>query len=154
MYVFMNGKLINNLYKDINKEFEVLADWFHANKLSKTKHMLTVVTMSDKIIKPTHCIIFIGLYIDERLDWQEHINACRKISCFICNKQSGPLSSSCFPKNNLLHFNLSLLDIRNIYVGIYISSPHYKIAYHKKSFVLFFKKASMNSVIPSIHTYI
>ena len=74
----------------MNKELEVLPDWFHANKLSlnvsKTKYMLfsrsypvqrdeTVLMMSDTIIKPTYCIKFLGLYIDERLDWQEHINA-------------------------------------------------------------------------------
>ena len=42
--VYMSGKLINDLYKDKNRELEVLADWFHANKLSlnvsKTKYML------------------------------------------------------------------------------------------------------------------
>ena len=58
----MSGKLINDLYKNMNKELEVLADWFQANKLSlnvsKTKYMLfsrshpvqreeTVLTMSD-----------------------------------------------------------------------------------------------------------
>ena len=63
--VYMSGKLINDLYKNMNKELEVLADWFHANKLSlnvsKTKYMLfsrshpvqreeTVLTMSDTII--------------------------------------------------------------------------------------------------------
>ena len=96
----MSGKLINDLYKNMNTKLEVLADWFHANKVSlnvskvslnvsKTKYMLfsryhpvqreeTVLTMSDTIIKPTHCITFLGLYIDERLDWQEYINAYRK----------------------------------------------------------------------------
>ena len=38
----------------------------------------TVLMTSDNIIKPTHCIKFLGLYIDERLDWQEHINVCRE----------------------------------------------------------------------------
>ena len=28
------GKQINYLYKDMNNELEILADWFHANKLS------------------------------------------------------------------------------------------------------------------------
>ena len=62
--VYMSEKLINN-YIDMNIEFEVLADWFHASKLSlnlsKIKYMLysrshlvqredTVVMMSDKTI--------------------------------------------------------------------------------------------------------
>ena len=75
--MYMNGKLINDLYKNMNKGLEVLAEWFHANKLSlnvsKTKYMLfsrshpvqreeTVLTLSDTTIKPTHCIKFLGLY--------------------------------------------------------------------------------------------
>ena len=27
--VYISGKLTNDLYKDINQELEVLADWFH-----------------------------------------------------------------------------------------------------------------------------
>ena len=101
--MYMSAKLINYLHNNTNKELEVVADWFHANKLSlnvsRTKYMLfsrshpvqreeTPLATSDTIIKPTHCIKFLGLYIDERLDWQEHINACRKKAnkCFTCNK--------------------------------------------------------------------
>ena len=32
--VYMSGKLINDLYKNMNKELEVLADWLHASNLS------------------------------------------------------------------------------------------------------------------------
>ena len=61
----MSGKLINHYVHYMNIEFEVLADWFHANKLSlnvsKIKHMLfsrsyliqredTVVIMYDKTV--------------------------------------------------------------------------------------------------------
>ena len=83
--MYMSEKLTNNLYKDINREIDDLADWFRANKLSlnvsKTTYMLfccrfrlvqseeTVLMMSYKIIKHTHCNTFVGLYIDERLDW-------------------------------------------------------------------------------------
>ena len=34
---------------------------------------LTLLFISDKIIKPTRCSNFLGLYVDERLGWQEHI---------------------------------------------------------------------------------
>ena len=57
----------------------------------------TVLLMSDKIIKPTHCIIFLRLYILTK-DW----------------------------------------------IG----------SNTKKYFVLFFKQASMNTIISSFHTYI
>ena len=64
--VHMSGKLINDIYKNMNNELDALADWFHANKLSlnvsKTKCMLfsryhpvqreeRVLTMSDTIIQ-------------------------------------------------------------------------------------------------------
>ena len=42
--IYKTGKQVNNIYKDTNKELQILADWFHANKLSlnisKTKCML------------------------------------------------------------------------------------------------------------------
>ena len=116
--VYMSGKLINDLCKNMNKELDVLADWFHANKLSlkvpKTKYMLfsrshpvqreeTVLTMSDTIIKSIHCIKFLGLYIEERLDWQEHINACRK-----------KLTSVLYAINKVNHF-LKVASLKLIY---------------------------------------
>ena len=101
--MYISGKLINDLYKNMNKELEVLADWFHANKQSlnvyETKYMIfsrshlahredTIIAMSDTITKPTHCIKFLDLYIEERLEWLDHINACIKKAnkCFICSK--------------------------------------------------------------------
>jgi len=40
----ITGKQISEIYKDMNNELEILADWFRANKLSlnssKTKGML------------------------------------------------------------------------------------------------------------------
>ena len=89
--MYMNKKLSNNPYKDINRKLEVLTDWFHANKLplnvsntnyiiifyipscSKARNTLTLLFLYDKIIRPTRCIIFRWLYVAKRLDWQEHI---------------------------------------------------------------------------------
>ena len=40
----ITGKQISAIYKDMNNQLEILADWCHANKLSlnisKTKYML------------------------------------------------------------------------------------------------------------------
>ena len=95
-----------------------IPDWFHANRLSlnvsKTKYMLfsrshpvqrdeTVFKMSDTIIKPIHCIKFLGRCIDERLDWQEHINACRK-----------KLTSVLYAINKVNHF-LPVASLKLIY---------------------------------------
>ena len=76
----------------MNNELQVLADWFRANKLSlnisKTKCMLfcrslppeneeLILTMYNTIIQHMMCVQFLGLHIDEKLDWHEHINKCK-----------------------------------------------------------------------------
>ena len=76
----------------MNKELQVLADWFRANKLSlnisKTKCMLfyrspspeneeRILTMSNTSIRRLKFVQFLGLHIDEKLDWHEHINKCK-----------------------------------------------------------------------------
>ena len=76
----------------MNKELQVLADWFRANilslNISKTKCTLfcrsppheneeLILTMSNTIIQRMKCVQFLGLHIDEKLDWHEHINKCK-----------------------------------------------------------------------------
>ena len=76
----------------MNKELQALADWFRANKLSlnisKTKCMLfcrspppeneeLILTMSNIIIQRMKCVQFLGLHINEKLDWHEHKNKCK-----------------------------------------------------------------------------
>ena len=63
----------------------------------------TVLTMSDTIIEATHCITFLSLYIDERLDWQGQIIACRK-----------KLTSVLYPINKVNHF-LPVASLKLIY---------------------------------------
>ena len=64
----------------------------------------TVLLMSDKIIKPTHCIIFLRLYIDEKLAWQQH----KKIVCTI-------LQTSFHEHHHLLFTHLHLIRLQDIY---------------------------------------
>lgn len=102
--IYKTGKQINEIYKDMNNELEILADWFRANKLSlnisKTKCMLfsrsrpaqneeLLLAIANNIIQRTKCITFLGLHIDDRLDWHEHINACKNkltSALYIINK--------------------------------------------------------------------
>ena len=87
----------------MNKELQVLAHWFRANKLSlnisKTKCMLfcrsprpeneeLILTMCNTIIQPMKCVQFLCLHIDEKHDWHENINKCKNInaSTGICNQ--------------------------------------------------------------------
>ena len=86
----------------MNGELLKLTDWFRANKLSlnisKTNYILftyqnrQVVTnidlqLSDISIERTKYTKFLGIYIDEKLKWDEHINVMKtKISkSFFCN---------------------------------------------------------------------
>ena len=67
----------------MNKELQVLADWFRANKLSlnisKTKCVLFC-----RSPPPENEEFILGLYIDEKLDWHEHIKIQKIINqCFI-----------------------------------------------------------------------
>ena len=90
--IYKTGKQVNNIYEDMNKELQILADWFRANKLSlnisKTKCMLfcrspppeneeIILTIYNTVIQRMKCVQFLGLHIDEKLDWHEHINKCK-----------------------------------------------------------------------------
>ena len=90
--IYKTGKQVTNIYEDMNKELQILADWFRANKLSlnisKTKCMLfcrsprpeneeNILTMYNTVIQQMKCVQFLGLHIDEKLDWHEHINKCK-----------------------------------------------------------------------------
>ena len=84
------GKQVNNIHEYMNKELQVLADWFRANKLSlnisKTKCMLfcrspppeneelIVNTISQRM----KCVQVIGLHIEEKRDWHEHKKQMQK----------------------------------------------------------------------------
>ena len=74
----------------------MLTDWFRANKLSlnvaKTNYMLFTyssqqidpqidIHLANSSIKRAKCAKFLGIYIDEKLKWDEHIyNMNKKIS--------------------------------------------------------------------------
>ena len=73
----------------------MLTDWFRANKLSlnvaKTNYMLFTyssqqidpqidIHLANSSIKRAKCAKFLGIYIDEKLKWDEHIyNMNKKI---------------------------------------------------------------------------
>ena len=48
---------------------------------SRSRHLhseQTSLKMSEEIIQPTHCVNVLGLLIDDKLVWHEHINVCIK----------------------------------------------------------------------------
>ena len=77
----------------MNKELEVLNDWFKANKLSlnasKTNYVLFTkdriskecahnLTIDDTVLAKKISVNFLVIHIDKKLEWQEHIEFCRK----------------------------------------------------------------------------
>ena len=78
--------------------------------------------MSNTVIQRMKCVQFLGLHIDEKLDWHEHINKCKNkltSALYVIKKVNSYLPLSAL-KNNLLHLSLPLLDIWNHLVGVYI----------------------------------
>ena len=62
--IYISGNHITKLYNDMNKELQVLADWFHANNNRHIHSEQTSLKMSGEIIPPTHCVNFLGLIDD------------------------------------------------------------------------------------------
>jgi len=119
--VYTSSPDIKTLYKYANADLESLADWFQANKLSlnvgKTNYILFSqnknlmsenlnLMIGKEIIVQKDSMKFLGLYVDSRLDWHEHIN-------YIKNKLSSSLYAirkvkHILNKNHLLTLYYSL----------------------------------------------
>ena len=94
--IYLSSNDIPYLFTQLNQELQMLTDWFRANKLSlnvaKTNYMLFTyssqqidpqidIHLANSSIKRAKCAKFLGIYIDEKLKWDEHIyNMNKKIS--------------------------------------------------------------------------
>ena len=85
----------NSFHTTISSELNKFSDWFAANKLSlnigKTKYIAfntsrnfiwdKDIIMDGKVLTQVHTTKFLGVHIDNRLSWREHIfKICRKAS--------------------------------------------------------------------------
>ena len=89
--IFAASDNIIHLYNIINNDLINLTDWFRANKLSlntsKTNYMLfsnnnnisenQQIKMDADIIEHKHCCKFLGIIIDDKLNWSDHITYTR-----------------------------------------------------------------------------
>jgi hypothetical protein len=91
--IFYSSKDVLLLYELVNKDLQLLSDWYRANKLSvnpsKTNYMLFnkskkiiddhnyELYLNDDKIKSVNSTKFLGLVIDNKLEWKEHIHICR-----------------------------------------------------------------------------
>ena len=100
--VFCSSPDLHNLHRKINYDLEYLTEWFRANKLSlnvgKTHHVLfnnvhtnrpdgptgnlnLNIKIGNNIIERRDSVKFLGIHIDSKLDWHDHINSVKnKIS--------------------------------------------------------------------------
>jgi hypothetical protein len=90
-YIYITSDNINDLYVIMNEDLKSLTDWFSANKLSlnvaKTNYMIFSnckttfdnydLTLANRPLTKTSCTQFFGVYIDDQLKWNGHIQAVK-----------------------------------------------------------------------------
>ena len=84
--IYISGRNIESIYRTMNRELNVVVDWYRANKLSlnETKTNLMLFTNSSIPVVNIEIIInnievknvphtkFLGIHIDNKLKWNEH----------------------------------------------------------------------------------
>ena len=94
--IFYSSKSMSDIYETMNNELKILSDWFRANKLSvnasKTNYMMftkhkncnigqNVLYFNDELLTCVQSTKFLGLVIDNHLEWNYQLAACKgKIS--------------------------------------------------------------------------
>ena len=93
--LFTSGKVLSDLITKVNEELSNISVWLKVNKLSlnvKKTHFLIFgnkkerfdkveITIDDKVISQEHSTKFLGVYIDDKLNWKKHIeHISKKIS--------------------------------------------------------------------------
>ena len=106
--VYITGKDLQAMYSQVNYDINALNDWFKAHRLSvnpsKTKYILFMMRgmqninnhnyyrhIDNDILERVEVTKFLGIFIDQSLSWQHHINRCKsKISSGVYAIQSWP----------------------------------------------------------------
>ena len=94
--LYLSSTDIQYLYTTANKDLESLTEWFRSNKLSldvgQTHYVLFThkpimvpenlnITIGEETIQRRDTVKFLGMYIDSKLEWHDHIKYVRnKIS--------------------------------------------------------------------------
>ena len=91
--IYASSRDIQSLFRVMNLNLNSVADWFRANKLSlnvgKTKYVLLSknkslvvpeeikLSIGPNLLDRVRCAKFLGIFIDERMDWDEQIQLCK-----------------------------------------------------------------------------
>jgi ribonuclease P/MRP protein subunit RPP40 len=147
--VYAASASLPGLFNDVNSDLNALVDWFRANKLSlnvaKTNYVLfsrnTVTThleikIGDISVERKHHTKFLGVLVDEKLEWSEHISHVKA-------KLSSSLYALSSSKNDLTPNLLLMLYNALVYpylsYGVLLWSSTYKT--HLNKIVIIQKKA-------------
>ena len=149
--LFHSNKNIDTLFEIVNKELKNINTWFQANKLSlnskKTKYVLfhkprkkriiplnlPILKINDTEIKREHSLKFLGVIVDENLNWKNHIELLEnKIS-----KNIGVL----FKASKLLNIRC----LKNVYFALIHSYINYANIAWASTCKNFFKKAFLKT---------
>jgi hypothetical protein len=131
--VYHSEKDINVLRSQIENDLSVLNDWFYANKLSlniqKTHFMLfqyggtqnalhdiSNIALGAHHINRVNCAKFLGLYIDDKLTWGDHIDHVAK-----------KIASGSYALNNVKR-SLSVANLKLLYHSLVHSHLTYGTA--------------------------
>jgi len=90
--LYYSSPHIPDPYEIMNEELDSLTDWLRANKLSqnvsKTNYMIfsninskqhaMEINLTNTTITKTNCVKFLGVFIDENLNWNELIKVIKK----------------------------------------------------------------------------
>lgn len=163
--VFHSHKSLQELYQIINNEIANVVDWFRINKLSlnisKTNFILfrshrkpipqsnINILIDGNIVPQVTCTKFLGVYIDQHLNWSEHI----KIISMKIAKNIGVLNrlASYVPNNVLLNLYYSLIYPYLAYCNIVWASNY---NYRLQKLIILQKRAIrvIARVSPKSHT--
>ena len=97
--IMSSSKNINSLISEINENLKLLNQWFISNKLTvnytKTNYMVFsgngrakfngIIKMGNNTLKRVSSIKYLGLMIDENLNWKSHIAYLRSKISSCCN---------------------------------------------------------------------
>jgi len=113
--LYIIGKNISDLTDKMNSDLQNISEWFKANKLSlnisKTNYIIfsqhhidtnIPLQIDSKQISKVNSVKFLGLYLDHKLTWENHIN-------HIGNKVTSGLYVLNALKNFLTSHNLTLI---------------------------------------------
>ena len=113
--VFVQGKSLVHLIDVMNDELCKLSEWMAINKLSlnvkKTKCMIFSVTLNGEIIDKLRTFKFLGVIIDDKLRWTDHV-------LYIKNKLSKGIGIICKAKR-VLSID-TLLTLYNCFIYPYV----------------------------------